>query len=137
MLLCLFRQPCVLLHEDTCGICIICTSDMYNVKKKRMQLEKRDTHAPHLVRRSPPSSSSQSPGCSVGNASVYLASETPIPRSVSPGSNPSCRSLPPRSGSDDLPHRLAPRSFGPPGQRDIFNCLNSLDLKHGMAPLTF
>ena len=116
MLLCLFRQPCVLLHEDTCGIC---TSDVSNVKRKRMQLGKRDTHAPHLVRCSQPSSSSQSPGCSVENASVYLASATPIPRSVFPGSSPSCRSLPLRSGSSDLPPRRAPRSFDPPGNKNI------------------
>ena len=82
--------------------------------------EKRDTHAPHLVRRSQPSSSSQSPGCSVENASVYLASATPIPRSVFPGSFPSCRSLPPRSGSCGLPPRPAPQSFGPPGNKNIW-----------------
>ena len=118
---------------------------MYIVRKrkrmlateKRCQKKRRDGHAPHLVPRSQLSSSCQSPGCSAENASVYLASETPTLRSaVSQGSFLSCRSLPPRSGSDDLPHRLAPRSFGPPGQRDIFNCLSS-DLKHGMAPLTF
>ena len=107
-------------------------------KNGRMSEKEEGQHAPHLVPRSQLSSSCQSPGCSAENASVYLASETPTLRSaVSQGSFLSCRSLPPRSGSDDLPPRLAPRSFGPPGQRDIFNCLKSSDHKHGMAPLTF
>ena len=103
----------------------ICTSYMYNVKEKKKRMlatekNKRDTHAPHLVRRSQPSSSSQSPGCSVENAFVYLASATPIPHcSVFRGSCPSCPSLPPRSGSYGLPPRLAPLSFGPPGHRNI------------------
>ena len=112
-LLCLFRQPCVLLHEDTCGFCTTEKKDACNGK------EKRDTHAPHLVRCSQPSSSSQSPGCSVENASVYLASEIPTPRSVFRGSFPSCRILPLRSGYSDQPPRLAPPSFGPPGERNI------------------